>query len=97
MGLSENAPGSTCKFLSSLQLRVGEGFLEKAASELGCGGLIHKLCIWKALLEVEPACLGGEGGVRDGDSQLGKHRSGQERHKEEHTGQGWVTDTLCHQ
>ena len=55
-----------CKFLSSLQLGVRDGFWQKVASKLGCGGL----CIWRALLEAEPLCPGSERGVRDGGSRL---------------------------
>lgn len=63
--------GPACKFLSSLQLGVRNGFLENAASELGCEGLTCKLCTQRESLEVEPARPGSEGGFRDGSRRLG--------------------------
>lgn len=70
-----------CEFLSSLQLGVRDGFQEKVASKLGCGGRTCGFCVQRALLQVEPACPRSEGGVRDGGSRLGSNRSGQERLK----------------
>lgn len=55
-----------CKFLSSLQLGVRDGFREKAACKLGCGAL----CIWRASQEAESLYPGSECRVRNVGSQL---------------------------